>query len=392
MSDANMLRGYSLKKSPLNIQNAKDYKGAERVLVDDEGNQENWWDQYQNPIRNDLSTVSGQAADWVPNKLQRSLKKDANEPGWASSVDDLTRILLDNKSDIKFNKRLMTRDGAVYWVNARNARFPDAKPWKVKVTDVNKDGDTEVLILDGEGNVRYVNGWHLGKSKYKLQKAHQEWIESEYGNPSRVAELKREGYIAPGQLSFQKFMYDMQEVNPDNPDGLLKVNEYLAKTGYKSRPLNPCNLFLKYVVKPHYDQALDYLAQQGSLSKERVKKVRAVASIIQLNATLYKYYVSSPAIGELRERGESDSSMQKKKKGMAVSLLSETCARKVQEIAQANEQDQRKKGIHESIERALVAAVEATQNYSTLEKQLPINPRKGGNSTLNVDQWLQGFE
>ena len=342
MSDANMLRGYSLKKSPLNIQNAKDYKGAERVLVDDEGNQENWWDQYQNPIRNDLSTVSGQAADWVPNKLQRSLKKDANEPGWASGVDDLARILLDNKSDIKFNKRLMTRDGAVYWVNARNARFPDAKPWKVKVTDVNKDGDTEVLILDGEGNVRYVNGWHLGKSKYKLQKAHQEWIESEYGNPSRVAELKREGYIAPGQLSFQKFMYDMQEVNPDNPDGPLKVNEYLAKTGYKSRPLNPCNLFLKYVVKPHYDQALDYLAQQGSLSKERVKKVRAVASIIQLNATLYKYYVSSPAIGELRERGESDSSMQKKKKGMAVSLLSETCARKVQEIAQANEQDQRK--------------------------------------------------
>ncbi|WP_400229176.1 hypothetical protein [Methanobrevibacter smithii] len=392
MSDANMLRGYSLKKSPLNIQNAKDYKGAERVLVDDEGNQENWWDQYQNPIRNDLSTVSGQAADWVPNKLQRSLKKDANEPGWASGVDDLARILLDNKSDIKFNKRLMTRDGAVYWVNARNARFPDAKPWKVKVTDVNKDGDTEVLILDGEGNVRYVNGWHLGKSKYKLQKAHQEWIESEYGNPSRVAELKREGYIAPGQLSFQKFMYDMQEVNPDNPDGPLKVNEYLAKTGYKSRPLNPCNLFLKYVVKPHYDQALDYLAQQGSLSKERVKKVRAVASIIQLNATLYKYYVSSPAIGELRERGESDSSMQKKKKGMAVSLLSETCARKVQEIAQANEQDQRKKGIHESIERALVAAVEATQNYSTLEKQLPINPRKGGNSALNVDQWLQGFE
>ena len=44
-------------------------------------------------------------------------------------------------------------------VNARNARFPDAKPWKVKVTDVNQDGDSEVLILDGEGNVRYVNGW-----------------------------------------------------------------------------------------------------------------------------------------------------------------------------------------------------------------------------------------
>ena len=392
MSAANTLRGYSLKKTPVDLQKAKDYEGNERTIKDDEGNDYDWWSYNMNPIYNDLTSVVNQPADWKANELQRSLKKDADEPGWASGVDDLARILLDNKADIKFNKRLMTKDGATFWVATRNDRYPNAKPWKVKVTDANRDGESEVLILDGEGNVRYVNGWHLGKSKYKLQKAHQEWIESEYGNPSRVAELKREGYIAPGQLSFQKFMYDMQEVNPDNPDGPLKVNEYLAKTGYKSRPLNPCNLFLKYVVKPHYDQALDYLAQQGSLSKERVKKVRAVASIIQLNATLYKYYVSSPAIGELRERGESDSSMQKKKKGMAVSLLSETCARKVQEIAQANEQDQRKKGIHESIERALVAAVEATQNYSTLEKQLPINPRKGGNSALNVDQWLQGFE
>ena len=124
-----------------------------------------------------------------------------------------------------------------------------------------------------------------------------------------------------------------------------------------------------------------YLAQQNSLSKERLKKVRAVASIIQLNASLYKYYVSSPAIGALREKGESDSSMQKKKKGMAVSLLSETCARIVQVLAQANENtDHRKKAIH------------ATQNYVTLEKQIPVNPRKGTNSVLNVDKWLQGFE
>lgn len=388
-----MLRGYSLKKSPLNIQNAKDYEGAERTIQDDEGNSEDWWGEYQNPIHNELSTVIDQPEGWTANKLQRSLKKDANEPGWASGVDDLARILLDNKSDIKFNKRLMTRDGAVYWVNARNARFPDAKPWKVKVTDVNKDGDTEVLILDGEGNVRYVNGWHLGKSKYKLHKAHQEYIESEYGNPSRIAAAKREGLIAPGQLSLQRFLYDMQNVDPDNPDGPLKVNEYLAKTGYKSRPLNPCNLFMKYVVKPQYDSILKTYAQNNRMTALHVKKTRAVASIIQLNANLYKYFISSPAIAELRANGESDSSMQKKKKGMAVSLLSETCARIVQVLAQANENtDQRKKAIHESIERALAAAVDATQNYVTLEKQIPVNPRKGTNSVLNVDKWLQGFE
>ena len=57
MSYANMLRGYSLKKSPLNIQNAKDYEGAERTIQDDEGNSEDWWGEYQNPIHNELSTV-----------------------------------------------------------------------------------------------------------------------------------------------------------------------------------------------------------------------------------------------------------------------------------------------------------------------------------------------
>ena len=392
MSAANTLRGYSLKKTPVDLQKAKDYEGNERTIKDDEGNDYDWWGYNLNPIYNDLTSVVNQPADWKANELQRSLKKDADEPGWASGVDDLARILLDNKADIKFNKRLMTKDGATFWVATRNDRYPNAKPWKVKVTDANRDGESEVLILDGEGNVRYVNGWHLGKSKYKLQKAHQEWIENEYGNPSRVAELKRQGYIAPGQLSFQKFMYDMQEVNPDNPDGPLKVNEYLAKTGYKSGPLNPCNLFMKYVVKPQYDSILKTYAQNNRMTALHVKKTRAVASIIQLNANLYKYFISSPAIAELRANGESDSSMQKKKKGMAVSLLSLTCARKVQEFAQAPDTDPRKVDLKKTIERAIANAAQASQNYVALDKQVPINPRKGGNSTLNVDQWLQGFE
>ena len=56
-----------------------------------------------------------QGESFVPHKWD--LKKDQNEQGFASGVDDLARVLLDNKSDIKFNKRLITNQGARYWVN-----------------------------------------------------------------------------------------------------------------------------------------------------------------------------------------------------------------------------------------------------------------------------------
>ncbi len=45
-----------------------------------------------------------QGDEFTPYKWD--LKKDQNEQGFAPGIDDLGRILLDNKSDIKFNKRL----------------------------------------------------------------------------------------------------------------------------------------------------------------------------------------------------------------------------------------------------------------------------------------------
>ena len=36
MSAANTLRGYSLKKTPVDLQKAKDYEGNERTIKDDD--------------------------------------------------------------------------------------------------------------------------------------------------------------------------------------------------------------------------------------------------------------------------------------------------------------------------------------------------------------------
>ena len=55
---------------------------------------------------------------------------------------------MDNKSDIKFNKRLITNQGATYWVNQKNAKIPNtANNWAAYTTDINKDDVQEVVKL-----------------------------------------------------------------------------------------------------------------------------------------------------------------------------------------------------------------------------------------------------
>lgn len=50
MSAANTLRGYSLKKTPVDLQKAKDYEGNERTIKDDEGNDYDWWSTHTHSV------------------------------------------------------------------------------------------------------------------------------------------------------------------------------------------------------------------------------------------------------------------------------------------------------------------------------------------------------
>ena len=131
--------------------------------------------------RNDKYT----GAEYIPHKWK--LGKDVNEPGFASGMDDLSRVILDAKSDVKFNKRLTTELGAQYWVAQKNKNLPANKQWKCIVTDLNEDGVPEIVICDANGDVRYVNGWHLSKSKTLLNTAHQNYIDTQVGKPWEIA-------------------------------------------------------------------------------------------------------------------------------------------------------------------------------------------------------------
>lgn len=259
-----------------------------------------------------------------------NLKKDTNETGFATGMDDLSRIILDAHSDVKFNKKLTTQAGAQYWASKKNKSLPENKHWKVYVTDINADGRPEVVICDSKGDIRYVNGWHLSKTKTPLNTAHQEYIDK-IAAPWEIAQKRRLGEIAPGALTLKNWIYEGTELNPDNPYGPLKIKDpTLEKAGYRARGYNPCNIFLKFVTKDLYNG--QFAALTAGLSENVQKAIKSAASMIRINAALYAKYVSNKVYDSLNKQGFSDKQMKKKYPNSNFSPFSAACIQKVNEI------------------------------------------------------------
>lgn len=262
---------------------------------------------------------------------QWKYKKDENEAGWGPGMDDLARILLDNKSVVKFNRDLCNLENALGWVANKNKTVTNGKYWKAIEADVNEDGYPEVLILDGNGNIRYLDGFHIGKKKIALIKEQMNWIHEKYGTPADVRDGRLKGTIGKGDTSFAKFMSEKTSQDPNNPDGPVIADKALLKAGYKPRPLNPCNIFMKYIVKPQYMvNENKYAPELGD--EDKIKLYRKLASIIQVNAKLYTKYVANPAYEYLKGQGYSDRAMKKKGANEALSPFSRVCGAIIEQI------------------------------------------------------------
>ena len=168
------------------------------------------------------------------------------------------------------------------WVAKKNRTIKDpSKYWVAGLGDLNKDGVKEVLIKDGNGNVRYINGWHLGKTTHNMDKAFQEYVE-QYGMPTARMQKKAQGQIPGKALSHMYFMRSNLKQDPDNPDGPMIPSDTLVKAGYKSRAPSAANLFLTYVVKECYDDALNQVTQDVQTQK----MIKKICSVIQPTASL----------------------------------------------------------------------------------------------------------
>ena len=258
-----------------------------------------------------------------------TLPADKMVPGFAAGMDDLAQIVLNNKFKTKFNRNALTLPGAEDWVAKKNRTIKDpSKYWVAGLGDLNKDGVKEVLIKDGNGNVRYINGWHLGKTTHNMDKAFQEYVE-QYGMPTARMQKKAQGQIPGKALSHMYFMRSNLKQDPDNPDGPMIPSDTLVKAGYKSRAPSAANLFLTYVVKECYDDALNQVTQDVQTQK----MIKKICSVIQANAIVYKIYVTSEAIGYFNNNNITEKEAKKKKSGQQVSPFSYYCLRRVEQIA-----------------------------------------------------------
>lgn len=258
------------------------------------------------------------------------LPGDTNVAGFGAGVDDLGQILLNQKKEVKFNRNLITKDGAEYWVWKKNQKIKPNKPkWSYAVKDINGDGVPEVVIIDGRGDIRYINGYHLAKSKHKYNYAYQQFVDS-FGNPQErmIKRAKRE--IQPKQMSQQTFRWGNTKVNDANPDGPLLATGYLAKVGYEPKAPSACNLLLSYFTKFAYKSIVETKANKN---EALIKAINKLYGVIRCNADIYKEFVTEEVNKYFKEQGVSEREAKKRYDG-APSAYSKKSLERVQEICQ----------------------------------------------------------
>lgn len=242
--------------------------------------------------------------------VKNILPPDTDVGGFARGMDDLAQILLNSKKEVKFDRNLVTAKGAQYWVAKKNAKLkPGKKPWQYAVQDINGDGAPEVVIVDGEGDIRYINGYHLGKSRHQYNYAYQQFIDS-YGTPFQRQVAKALNQIKKKELSQQHFRYANTEIDPNNPDGPLLAKGYLADVGYKPKAPSACNLLLSYFTKFEYK---DYV--EGVLFKDNEpyqKAFKQLYGVVRANADLYKEMVTEEVNKFFASKGYTEKDAKKK--------------------------------------------------------------------------------
>ena len=278
------------------------------------------------PLFNDnyYADNGGSSARWA------TLDSDTNVAGFAPGMDDIGHIILDNKKDVKFNRNLVTSAGANYWVSKKNANIRDpGKYWETAVQDINGDGIPEVLIRDGKKDIRYINGYYLGKSKKGIVQAYQNYIDNK-APPEKRQVMKARNEFAPGELSYNYFLQQNLSQDENNLDGKLIPSPYLAKAGYKARAPSASNLLLKYKTARCYEAALNSF----NINEETKKFVKKVFGVIMANANLYKKYVSGKAIEYFQKQRISEKEAKKKHSGQVVSPYTEYCLNLVKDLCE----------------------------------------------------------
>ena len=307
-------------------------------------------------------------------KLTNLLPSDTNVTGFAPGVDDLAQIVLNNKKGVKYNRNLITEAGVKYWLGKKNAKVKDGKFWSYEIADINGDGIKELVIKDGNNNIRYINGYHLTKEDRKFDIAYENYLNSK-GNLEQRMVKRALGGIAPGELAKQQFLYHNLVRDENNPNGALIPISPLKDIQYKTRAPSACNLLLTYVTKDLYNNIItdDF---KWKLDQPEAKAMKKIFGVIVANARVYREFVTDFVNKVLKDAGYDEKTAKKREKGQP-SIYSTCSIERVQAIYKNED------GLKEKLRGVLRETMwqQYTNNikgkFGTSEFEKKDNPRSG---------------
>ena len=147
-----------------------------------------------------------------------------------------------HRQDIRRISKAQSLQGANEWI-AKNKK----KNWEAKEEDIDRDGISDVLVKDANGNLVIVNGYSLTPSKYPYRKLYQEADPEVRADYKNYRDYIKDVYIYP--------VYDDTRMNiqsfgaaEDKLELMKTCDEKFAKVKPKNR--TPYQAFISNYIGP----------------------------------------------------------------------------------------------------------------------------------------------
>lgn len=234
-----------------------------------------------------------QLSDYYKQNPLPFAKKQPKQKIGKKGMDELTKIVLEMKQDIKQIRDAQSFEGAQEWVAKHG---PDL--YTVSNDDVDNDGIPDVIVKNKDGNNVIVNGYTTGKSTWPYRYAYY----TEYPNEKARKEARELG------TTFRSFITDMYnpqydewglKLQSENPFANQNGEAFEAKiknAGYKKiiRPHNRTQYqaFVANIVKPIYD-VVKYINEMLNVKTEPTLLSKVASDVwnqtILIPAMIYVY-------------------------------------------------------------------------------------------------------
>ena len=243
--------------------------------------------------------------------------------GFQPGYDDLVNIIAGLQKDVKKINQCITLQGAQEYVNAVDKAGKRIRNnWSAHEEDITgpngkPDGIKEVFVCDAKGNLKVINGYGLGKTKYPIRKAYR----TKYPTKEDRAEHP-----------FTQFKQDLYGFGGLNEEG---IPVYRLNPGTEIGPEfanlqsipDPRKVYKELIFKPVYDSKKEVLKTQKGLEP------MAMAQFFNANLSdCYNNHVKDQILAVMLGKSPEDATQKEVNKALRSKEFKDRCADRVSEL------------------------------------------------------------